>query len=56
MNRESTKFISFSLEDLALDYQLLGIDQKEGVQRILINAVPNVIIKFYTEIFKKWAT
>ncbi|MFH1790277.1 MAG: pilus assembly protein PilM [bacterium] len=53
---EVGKFVPFSLNEMALDYQVLSSEQeimKNKSQRILVNAVPNELIVFYTSIFQK---
>jgi len=49
---EVKKFIPWSLEEMALDYQFLEKPTKEATtQKILVNAVPNKMISFYTKVF-----
>ena len=59
---EVKKFIPFPLEQMSLDYQIInnkkGKDKEKDKQekkeiKVLVNAVPNQLIVFYSKIFQK---
>jgi len=53
---EMKKFIPIPLEEMVLDYQLLNDDlfkNQAKTQKILVNAVPNALITFYSRVFQK---
>lgn len=53
---EIKKFIQVPLEEMALDYQLLNDDlfnNQAKTQKVLVNAVPNALITFYSKVFQK---
>ncbi|MFH1790326.1 MAG: type IV pilus assembly protein PilM [bacterium] len=53
---EVKKFILLPLEDMSLDYQPLNkVDkhEKQKDQRIVVNAVPNTLISFYSKVFQR---
>lgn len=57
VKNEVKKFISYPLAKMSLDYQVINFnevnsDKKKDI-KILVNAVPNKLIAFYTKIFQK---
>lgn len=53
---EIKKFIPVPLEEMALDYQILSnnlFNNQAKTQKILVNAVPNALITFYSKVFQK---
>ncbi len=52
LKAELKKFVHGSADDMALDYQVLDSKKEEKTQRVLINAVPNSLIIFYSKVFQ----
>ena len=50
---EVKKLLPMSLEEMALDYQVIKEDKDKKTQKILVNAVGHDIITFYSKIFQK---
>lgn len=53
LRSEVQKLLSYSLEEAALDYEVLPSKPEAKTQRVLVNAVPKQLVLFYSKIFKK---
>lgn len=50
---ELKKFVPMPLEEVAIDYHVIGTQEEQKTQSVLINAVPHSLIAFYSKIFQK---
>jgi len=53
LKAEIKKFVHGSVDEMALDYQILDSKPEAKTQRVLINAVPNSLIIFYSKVFQQ---
>ena len=51
LKAEVKKLLPYSLEETALDYQVLPHLEGDKSQRVLVNAVPRALVVYYTKIF-----
>ncbi|MSU75056.1 MAG: hypothetical protein EXS55_00870 [Candidatus Magasanikbacteria bacterium] len=52
LKAEIKKLLPYSLEETALDYQILPTLAGDKSQRVLVNAVPRSLVVYYTKIFQ----
>jgi len=52
LRAEIKKLLPRPIEDMVLDYQIVGPNSQAKTQRVLVNAVPKELVMFYTEVFK----
>jgi type IV pilus assembly protein PilM len=52
LKAEIKKLLPYSLEETALDYQVLPALPGDKSQRVLVNAVPRSLVVYYTKIFQ----
>lgn len=53
MRAEVKKLLPYPLEQAQVEYEVLKFNETDKVRRILVNAAPTELVKFYTEIFRK---
>jgi len=50
---EIKKLLPRPIEEMAVDYQVVASDPTAKIQKVLVNAVPHVLVSFYSRVFQR---